>query len=112
MLLGLVSVALGVIGVLLPVMPTTPFMLLAAFFFARSSKRLEAMLLAHSVFGPIIMDWRRNGAVAPRIKLIAVGLMSVTFVSSLILGFGMWILLAQAIGLGGASLYVLTRPNH
>lgn len=109
---GFVALLLAAIGVLLPVMPTTPFILVAAFCFSRSSRRLDDWLLGNPTFGPIIIDWRTNGAIAPRIKLIAVGLMSVTFVSSLVLGLGALILLVQAVCLGGASAYVLTRPNH
>lgn len=109
---GFVALFLAAIGVLLPVMPTTPFILVAAFCFSRSSRRLDDWLLANPTFGPIILGWRTNGAIAPRIKLIAVGLMGVTVVSSLIIGLGLWILLAQAVCLGGASAYVLTRPNH
>lgn len=109
---GIVALILAAIGVLLPVMPTTPFILVAAFCFSRSSRRLEAWLLANPTFGPVILDWRESGAIAPRIKLIAVGLMCVTFLSSVILGLGAMILLAQAVCLGGASTYVLTRPSH
>ena len=62
--LGFLSLALGGLGVVLPLLPTVPFMLLAAFFFARSSPRLEAWLLTHPGFGPHIRDWRERRAVS------------------------------------------------
>lgn len=60
--LGIVNVALGVAGILLPLLPTTPFLLLAAYFFAQSSKRLHGWLLAHKHLGPYIHAFRsRSG---------------------------------------------------
>lgn len=111
LLLGLLAVALGALGIFLPVLPTTPLMILAAFFFSKSSPRLEAWLLDHRAFGPVIVDWRENGAIAPRIKRIATGAMAAVFVLSLILGVKPFVLVIQAICLGGASWFVLSRPN-
>src|SRR5690606_8396288 len=56
---GLVCVGLALAGVVLPLLPATPFLLLAAFAFTRSSPRLHAWLLGHRHFGPLIEDWRR-----------------------------------------------------
>lgn len=111
LILGLVSVALGVLGIVLPVLPTTPLMILAAFFFSKSSPRLEAWLLDHRVFGPVIADWRENGAIAPKIKLMAVGTMAAVFAVSLIMGVKPFVLIIQAVCLGGAAWFVLSRPN-
>ncbi|MBN9017409.1 MAG: YbaN family protein [Rhizobiales bacterium] len=69
---GWVMVALGVIGIFLPVMPTTVFMIAAAWFFTRSSPRFEAWLLNHPVFGPPVIRWRENGAIGKRAKTLAV----------------------------------------
>lgn len=73
LVLGLVLVALGVVGVALPLLPTTPFLILAAACFARSSPRLEARILNDPRFGPLVRDWRARGAIPPRAKLFAVG---------------------------------------
>ena len=110
-LLGLISLALGAIGVVLPLLPTTPLVILAAFAFARGSPRLSAMLENHRVFGPIIAEWREKGAIAPRFKAMAVGMMVLTFTGSLIWGLPGHVLLIQAICMGGAALYVLSRPH-
>ncbi|MFA7305383.1 MAG: YbaN family protein [Hyphomicrobium sp.] len=69
---GLFFVTLGVAGAFLPVLPTTPFIILAAACFARSSPRLEAWLLSHRVFGPMLRDWRERGAIPRRAKTVAV----------------------------------------
>ena len=68
---GLLAVALGIAGIFLPLLPTTPFVLLAAFCFSRGSRRFEAWLLAHPRFGPMVVDWRARRAVPRRAKQFA-----------------------------------------
>lgn len=110
--LGFLMLLLGGIGVVLPVMPTTIFIILAAWFFARSSPKLEARLLADPRFGPLIIEWRERGAIPPRAKLYAmVGMM---------LGYGLFwwgaepgmlLAIAVTIFMLGSALYILSRPN-
>ena len=59
---GLVALLLGVVGIFLPLLPTTPFVLLAAACFSRGSTRCERWLLSHRTFGPMVRDWRRHRA--------------------------------------------------
>ncbi|MBM1631473.1 YbaN family protein [Sulfitobacter mediterraneus] len=108
---GLIALALGAIGVVLPGLPTTPFIILAAFCFTKGSPRLAAMLDGHHIFGPILEDWRVRGAIAPRFKAIAVVMMALTFAVSLALGLPIVLLVIQAICMSGAAVYVLSRPN-
>jgi hypothetical protein len=67
---GVFSVALGVIGIFLPLLPTTPFLLLAAACFARSSDRLYRWLTAHRVFGSYIRNYREQRAIPLRAKVV------------------------------------------
>jgi len=68
---GATSLLLGLIGIFLPLLPTTPFVLLAAFCFSRGSMRCEAWLLNHPRLGPMVRDWRASRAVPLRAKQIA-----------------------------------------
>ena len=70
------ALALGTIGVVLPGLPTVPFVLLSAYAAARGSARLHAWLLAHRRFGPMIRDWQTEGAVSRRAKWLATGMMA------------------------------------
>lgn len=81
---GWLSLALGVIGLLLPVLPTTPFILLAAGCFARSSARFHAMLLRNRSFGPLLREWEQHRSIPRRTKRWAITLMSLTLGSSVV----------------------------
>jgi uncharacterized membrane protein YbaN (DUF454 family) len=69
---GWIFVGLGVLGAVLPILPTTPFILLAAACFARSSERFYVWLLGNRVFGPLIRDWRAHGAMPRHAKRVAI----------------------------------------
>ena len=79
LVLGLAFMALGFVGAFLPLLPTTPFLILAAACFARSSSRLESWLLYHPRFGPMLRDWRERGAIPWKAKLMALAGMSASF---------------------------------
>ena len=77
LLAGGVSLLLGIAGIFLPLLPTTPFVLLAAACFSRGSTRCEAWLLEHPRFGPMVRDWREHRAVPLRAKQIALVMMTI-----------------------------------
>ncbi|WP_395539498.1 YbaN family protein [Neotabrizicola sp. sgz301269] len=108
---GLLFLALGGLGVVLPVLPTTPFLLVAAACFARSSPRLHGWLLAHPLFGPPIRDWQNHGAIRPGAKALAVSMMGFVFLASLLIGLPLKLLLAQGLLIGIGAAFVLTRPS-
>ncbi|TWX50636.1 YbaN family protein [Colwellia hornerae] len=70
-LTGMLFVGLALLGVVLPILPTTPFLLVAASCFAKSSPRLYKILLSHKVFGPLIHHWQTSGSIPKKAKTIA-----------------------------------------
>jgi len=75
---GTIALGLGIAGVFLPLLPTTPFILLAAACYARASVRFYNALLNHRTFGPLVREWRRHRSIPYRTKLYAIALMSLT----------------------------------
>jgi uncharacterized membrane protein YbaN (DUF454 family) len=70
-LLGHACLAIGAVGAFVPLLPTTPFVLLAAYFYSRGSQRLHRWLTAHPRFGRPILDWQEFGVIRPRAKWIS-----------------------------------------
>ena len=108
---GLASLALGAIGIFVPLLPTTPLVLVAAFCFANSSERLHQWLLDHNVFGPLIDNWRRYGAISRNAKIMSVVSMVAILVISWLLEVATWIIAVQAAVLGCSAAFILTRPT-
>ena len=107
---GLFALGLGIAGIFLPLLPTVPFVLLAAFCFARSNQRWERRLLDHRLFGPHIRAWRRSGAISRRGKTAAAIAFAASAAIGLILLDMPWALLPPLAALIGGS-WVLTRPD-
>ncbi len=111
LLLGLVSVAVAVVGIFLPLVPTTPLLLLAAFCFARSSDRLLRWLHEHPRFGPALVDWAEHRAIARRAKVMAVLAMAAAVALALGLGAPAWVVLVQIVVLVPVAAFIVTRPE-
>ncbi len=77
-LFGVVALLLGIIGIFLPVLPTTPFVILAAACWARASPRFHRWLHQHRVFGPMVRDWEERRAVPRRAKYLAFTMMTLS----------------------------------
>ena len=116
LLAGLTSVAIAAVGVVLPLLPTTPFLLVAAFAFARSSERLHNWLREHRSFGPLINNWHRDGSIDRKVKRIAIIVILMTPVITWLFGAALWMIVCQITVLSAAAVFILTRPlpseNH
>ena len=109
---GLVSLALGGIGVILPLLPTVPFVILAAFCFANSSPRLESWLVEHPVFGVHIRNWRERRAITRRGKWAATVAFAVSCVLALLFVKLPWNLVPIAAALiSGSWIWTRNEPD-
>lgn len=81
---GVVSLALAVAGIFLPLLPTTPLVLLAAACFARSYRPFHEWLVAHRLFGPLLREWHEHRSIPYRTKLVAIGMMAATLGASIV----------------------------
>jgi len=111
LLTGLTSLMLGVLGIVLPILPTTPFLLLTAMAFANSSPKLHQWLMNHPRWGQIIQNWHDGGRIDRKSKVIATGFMLLMPILSLILKVPMWAIGIQVTLLIMAVTFILTRPS-
>ena len=112
-ILGCVSLILGIIGAVLPLLPTTPFVILSAFCFSKSSKRVHSWLTSLPYFGDAIMDWEKNKVIRPKVKILAVTIILITFTLSITLAklhIGLKVMLVT-IGLSCIA-FILTRKSR
>ncbi|MCX8999584.1 YbaN family protein [Rhizobiaceae bacterium BDR2-2] len=109
---GWLMVAIGAVGVVLPGLPTTPFLIVAVWCFARSSERFERYLIEHPTYGPTLRAWREKGAIPRRAKILSVAMMSVSFPIFLLTAHPslLFAAIVAAFMLAGAA-YVLSRPT-
>jgi uncharacterized protein len=110
--LGWLCVGLGIIGVILPILPTTPFLIVAVWAFSRSSPRIAKAIRDNPLIGPYIVDWENHGVIPARAKALAMAAMTVSFGGMLVFTTLPMIALAA---LGATMLtvaaYILTRPS-
>ncbi len=107
---GFLSLAAGIVGIVVPLLPTTPFLLLAAFCFARGSQRLHDWLVNHPRLGPPIRDWQAHGAISRRAKWMAMVAIVAVLLASFLFGIATHIIVIQLVVLSAVSTFILTRP--
>lgn len=111
LILGWVALTLGVIGIPLPGLPTTPFLILAAFAFSKGSPKSRAWLVDHAHLGPMIRDWEDRGAISRRAKVMAAVMMAAVVALSFVLGAPGWAIAIQVVMVSAAAAFVLSRPE-
>ncbi len=110
-LLAYASLGLGLVGILVPGLPTVPFVLLAAFAAARGSERLHRWLLAHPQFGPMIRDWQAQGAVSRRAKWLATLMMSACAAIMFLVAPKTWMAASGSTIMALVALWLWRRPE-
>ena len=108
---GWIMLGLGAVGVALPVLPTTPFLLAAAWLFSRSSPAMTAWLLNHPILGRPLRAWRDEGAISARAKLLAVGSMALGYVVTLRFEPVGHVAIVLAAILLSVAAFIVTRPT-
>lgn len=113
LLAGLLFTGLGFIGIFLPLLPTTPFLLLALWCFARSSQRFHDWLYNHARFGRYLQDWKYHGVIPLKAKILSVTMMTASFVYLTTRdGVAPWVLALVAAVLLSVAAYILSRPSQ
>ncbi len=111
LLLAYFFLALAIIGVFLPGLPTVPFLLLTAWFSARGSKRLHNWLYEHPHLGKLLIDWEQHGAVARTSKVVAIVFLSFSWVLMYHRISNMWVLSAITVLFMSIAIYLISRPE-
>ncbi|MFD1795123.1 DUF454 domain-containing protein [Paracoccus aurantiacus] len=109
--IGWIAVGCAVVGAVLPIVPTVPFLLVALWAFSRSSERLRQRLLADPTFGPDIRHWQERGAIRRPAKVMAIVAMAGSVAIGLLMHLPALAITAQAIVLSAVSLFIVTRPE-
>ena len=109
--IGIISFGLGILGIFLPLLPTTCFMILSAWAFARSSPTFHAWLYYKSPFAESIQNWQQHRIVPVKVKWMATSSIIVSYIITLMLVENIYILSGVGICLLGVVLYLLSKPS-
>ena len=113
MAFGMTNVGLGVVGAVLPVMPSTVFLLIALWAFSKSSPRFHNWLFTHPRFGPTLRAWDEHRVVRPRAKFLAVASMAASFLYvTLYVAEDLMLPTVLAAILGSVAIFLVAQPSH
>ncbi|MBI2718735.1 MAG: DUF454 family protein [Rhizobiales bacterium] len=111
--LGWLGLGLGILGIVFPLFPSAPFLLVAVWAFSRSSPELAERIRNHRLAGPFIRDWQDEGVISPGVKLTAMAMMAAMFAYvHLAAGLGPWEEAAVAAVLLAVAGFILSRPSR
>ncbi|MEN3973930.1 YbaN family protein [Emcibacter sp. SYSU 3D8] len=110
---GWLFLAIGAIGAFLPILPTVPFLLITAWAWSKSSRRLHRWLYRNKTCGPYLVAWNKHGVIPPRAKVLAIGTMTVGWLFlTIYVATSFWVpLIVGAIEVA-VSTFILTRPSR
>lgn len=111
LVIGLICVGLGVVGMFLPVLPTTPFLLVSAWAFAKSSARLERWLLEHPRLGPRVRAWREHRVIPLPVKLTAWGSMIASLAIMYVTTRNWLVIAISASVMAVGAIYIALQPS-
>ncbi|CAA0125105.1 Inner membrane protein YbaN [Halioglobus japonicus] len=111
LILAYLCLALAVVGVVLPGLPTVPFLLLAAWFSARGSERLHRWLYAHPHFGKLLIDWESQRAISRSSKVIAVIMLVASWAVMYHRISNVWVLIGTAVFFIAMAVFLISRPE-
>ncbi|WP_018624213.1 YbaN family protein [Kangiella aquimarina] len=109
--LAVLATGLGMVGVILPLLPTTPFLIVAVWAAGKSSPRLEFWLLEHPQFGPLLKGWRDRGAIPVFAKYLAGLMLTSSWVVLWLLNMKIEVLIFLAVFFSALMAYIISRPN-
>jgi uncharacterized protein len=108
---ALLALAVGLVGLALPVVPTVPFLIVAAWAASKGSPRLERYLLNHPRYGEHIRNWRERGAVPRRAKVFAITAMSISAIALQFMPIPQWLRLSVPLVMATVAVWLWTRPE-
>jgi len=108
---GWICTTLGIVGAFVPVMPTTPFLLVALWAFSKSSPRLQQWLIDHPRYGPTLRDWHEHGAIRRSIKVVAICAMAASVVVVVWMTDNSLAISVHAAVVILTALFILSRPS-
>lgn len=109
--LAIMATGLGMVGVVLPLLPTTPFLIVAVWAAGKSSPRLELWLLEHPQFGPLLKGWRERGAIPVFAKYLAGLMLTSSWLVLWLLNMKTEVLIFLAVFFSALMAYIISRPN-
>lgn len=110
--IGFISLALGIIGAFLPVLPTTPFLLLSAWCFLKSSPKAHHWLYSHPMLGKPLRDWERNKSIASSTKVVALSMIALSLAVMWSKPLPLWLKISITVLLVCVSAFIITRKSN